>query len=63
MKKYLLSILLSTLPLASFAACQGAQQPLVIAGENICGTGFQMAFNKFTSSCTSDIDLFWLDFF
>jgi hypothetical protein len=38
MKKYLLSILLSTLPLASFAACQGAQQPLVIAGENICGT-------------------------
>ena len=33
------------------------------SGENICGTGFQMAFNKFTYSCTSDIDLFWLDFF
>ena len=38
MKKYLLSVLLSSLPLISFAACQGAQQPLIIAGENICGT-------------------------
>lgn len=38
MKKYVLSILLSSLPFAAFANCQGNQQPLVIAGQNICGT-------------------------
>jgi hypothetical protein len=37
MKKYLLSVLLSTLPFAAFSACQGSQQPLIIAGQNICG--------------------------
>lgn len=38
MKKYLLSTILSFLPFAAFATCQGTQQPLVIAGENICGS-------------------------
>ena len=38
MKKYLLSILLSALPFTAFAACQGTQQPLIIAGQNVCGT-------------------------
>ena len=38
MKKYLLSILLSTLTFSAFAVCKVGQQPLLIAGENICGT-------------------------
>lgn len=38
MKKYLLSMLLSTLPFIAFAACPGTEQPLIIAGQNVCGT-------------------------
>lgn len=38
MKKHLISVLLSTLSFAAFAACPGAQQSLIIAGQNICGT-------------------------
>ena len=38
MKKYLLSIILSTLPFTAFAACPGTEQPLIIAGQNVCGT-------------------------
>jgi hypothetical protein len=38
MKKYLLSVLLSAIPFTAFAACKAGQQPLLIAGENICGT-------------------------
>ena len=38
MKQYLIGALLSTFSFVAFAACQGTQQPLVIAGENICGT-------------------------
>ena len=38
MKKYLLSMLLSTLPFTAFAACPGTEQPLIIAGQNVCGT-------------------------
>jgi len=37
MKKYLLSIILSTLPFTAFAACPGTEQPLIIAGQNVCG--------------------------
>ena len=37
MKKYLLSTLLCSLPFTAFAACKGAEQPLIIAGQNVCG--------------------------
>jgi hypothetical protein len=37
MKKYLIGALLSTFSFGAFAACQGTDQPLIIASENICG--------------------------
>lgn len=38
MKKYLIGGLLSALSCGAFAACQGTQQQMMIAGEKICGT-------------------------
>jgi hypothetical protein len=37
MKKYLLIAILPTLSFATHAACQGNEQPLIIAGQNVCG--------------------------
>jgi len=38
MKKYLIGGLLSAFSCGAFATCQGTQQQMIIAGENICGT-------------------------
>ncbi len=41
MNKYLLGAVCFTLSWNVFAACQGQQQPLIVAGENICGSVIQ----------------------
>ena len=38
LKNYFLCIFMLTLSLGALASCPGSQQPLIIAGENMCGT-------------------------